>query len=272
MKDIFRQAEHDKLLPVLLVISALAHLILAPISLSWLFGEESPQLQCQKSGQNTVSVQLVAFRPQPPAPPVFEAFNPLPIESEPVEVSPPPETETQYQKQIQQTPVPVIHHTPDVAIAHAAPVPLASAFRETPEKALPDIRLAKHLEPIEKTVKRQLPQTDTRATVLETQNSVTASSQQSTGAEVPPKLVSRVLPQYPRRLLLRRIEGSVRLLVRIGTNGRARSIQVHQSSGFPEMDAAATEAVQRWEFTPAKRGNIPFEKTVVIPVNFKVRR
>ena len=94
---------------------------------------------------------------------------------------------------------------------------------------------------------------------------------QSSGAEVPPSFVSRPLPQYPEHLLLQRIEGVVRLVVTVQRDGRVASARVYRTSGYPEMDESALRTVRQWIFTPARRGQIAVEDTVIVPVRFQIR-
>lgn len=101
---------------------------------------------------------------------------------------------------------------------------------------------------------------------------ITVVSQQSSGVEVPPNFSRRPEPIYPPELLVDGIEGSVQLLVRVGTNGTPVSVSVHRSSGFRQMDRSAVEAVTTWEFSPARIGSIPVAKDVIVPVHFRIRR
>jgi protein TonB len=72
-------------------------------------------------------------------------------------------------------------------------------------------------------------------------------------------------PEWPR--LCRRLgeRGRVVLRVLIGTDGKARSVQVKQSSGFPRLDEASVAAVQAGRYIPGKRGGVPEEMWVNIP-------
>lgn len=75
-------------------------------------------------------------------------------------------------------------------------------------------------------------------------------------------------PVYPA--LSRRMgeEGKVLLKVRVSTQGTALEVAISKSSGFPRLDAAAQDAVARWRFVPARRGEEPVDSSVVVPITF----
>jgi protein TonB len=45
---------------------------------------------------------------------------------------------------------------------------------------------------------------------------------------------------------------------------------LERSAGHQDLDEAAVEAVRRWRFEPARRGNRPMAVWVLIPVTFKL--
>ena len=75
-------------------------------------------------------------------------------------------------------------------------------------------------------------------------------------------------PVYPA--LSRRLgeEGKVLLKVRVSAQGTALEVAISKSSGFPRLDAAAEDAVARWRFVPARRGDEPVDASVVVPITF----
>ncbi|MBK7899860.1 MAG: TonB family protein [Azonexus sp.] len=77
-------------------------------------------------------------------------------------------------------------------------------------------------------------------------------------------------PIYPAIARRNGEEGKVLLKVRVSAEGSALEVEVKQSSGFPRLDAAAREAVQRWRFVPARRGEEAIESSVVVPINFSL--
>lgn len=64
-------------------------------------------------------------------------------------------------------------------------------------------------------------------------------------------------PPYPT-LSRRRLEkGTVLLDVYILADGTVGQVRLHQSSGFPRLDAAAQAGVRHWRYLPARRGSEP---------------
>jgi len=90
------------------------------------------------------------------------------------------------------------------------------------------------------------------------------------GAIAPPAARSLPRPDYPERARRAGREGTVRLRVLVGTDGMVRRVETLQSSGVPELDAAAGRGARRWRFAPARRGDEPIEAWVSVPVEFSL--
>jgi len=77
-------------------------------------------------------------------------------------------------------------------------------------------------------------------------------------------------PNYPS--LSRRLaeEGKVLLKVKVSANGQALAVDVDKSSNFERLDEAAKQAVARWRFVPAKRGDENIEASVIVPLVFRL--
>lgn len=75
-------------------------------------------------------------------------------------------------------------------------------------------------------------------------------------------------PVYPTLSRRMNEEGRVLLKVRVSAQGTALDVAVSKSSGFPRLDAAAIDAVSRWRFVPAKRGDEAIDSSVVVPITF----
>lgn len=96
-----------------------------------------------------------------------------------------------------------------------------------------------------------------------------------TGVEVdepPVKLSTNRPPSYPLDALQAGIEGRVVLRVVVGSDGKVLSTALETSGGFASLDRAATDAVQNWRFSPARRAGLAVEYEVLVPVNFRIRR
>lgn len=75
-------------------------------------------------------------------------------------------------------------------------------------------------------------------------------------------------PKYPGVATNRGWEGTVRLLVKVSVDGDSEEVTVQRSSGYDVLDEAAIEAVEKWKFIPAKRGDTPIASSVIVPINF----
>ena len=81
----------------------------------------------------------------------------------------------------------------------------------------------------------------------------------------------QVRPSYPASAKRLEVQGTTLLRVHVLENGRVGDVSVDQSAGHPDLDRAATEAVRRWRFEPARRGNEAIAMWVQIPVEFRLR-
>ena len=77
-------------------------------------------------------------------------------------------------------------------------------------------------------------------------------------------------PVYPPRCLRRGIEGTVRVKVLVGEDGRPQEVTIGKSSGDSALDEAAMEAVRAWRFEPARRNGVPVRAWAIIPIEFKL--
>ena len=75
-------------------------------------------------------------------------------------------------------------------------------------------------------------------------------------------------PVYPAFSRRNGEEGKVFLRVRVSADGSALELEIKQSSGFPRLDGAARDAVAKWRFIPARRGDEAIESWVTVPVVF----
>lgn len=75
-------------------------------------------------------------------------------------------------------------------------------------------------------------------------------------------------PQYPP--MSRRLGETGRVLLRVfvSADGRAERVEIRVSSGFGRLDDAARDAVARWRFVPARRGEAQVAAWVQVPIVF----
>lgn len=77
-------------------------------------------------------------------------------------------------------------------------------------------------------------------------------------------------PGYPPASRRLGEEGRVVLRVHVGAGGQAEAVDIKQSSGFARLDTAARDAVARWRFVPARKGDLPVAAWVLVPVVFNL--
>lgn len=75
---------------------------------------------------------------------------------------------------------------------------------------------------------------------------------------------------YPLMAKKRGLEGTVVLKAEILPDGRCGQISIKKTSGYDILDQAALQAVTKWHFTPAKRGEQAIAGWVDIPIEFKL--
>jgi len=73
-------------------------------------------------------------------------------------------------------------------------------------------------------------------------------------ADSPPRIdhaYPTLQPAYPDSAQLSGEQGDVLVGVHVSSSGRPRRLRIDKSSGFPDLDNAAAEAVAQWHFVPA---------------------
>jgi TonB family protein len=70
-----------------------------------------------------------------------------------------------------------------------------------------------------------------------------------------PQILSKVDPLYPPEALQLKIQGDVRLMVTIGTDGRVMNLSI--STGHPLMIRSTLDSVKQWQFASALQNGIP---------------
>lgn len=80
------------------------------------------------------------------------------------------------------------------------------------------------------------------------------------------------MPPYPRAAGRRGEEGPVQMLVSIGADGAVQAVEIAVSSGYPDLDRTAEDAVARWHFRPAMQNGAPVPTHVMQTFNFHIVR
>ena len=86
-----------------------------------------------------------------------------------------------------------------------------------------------------------------------------------------PQKIVHVDPIYPEQAKADRLEGMVIVEAVIATDGTIMNVDVIRSA-HPLLDAAAVEAVSRWEYTPTLLNGEPVELVMSVNVTFSLPR
>lgn len=77
-------------------------------------------------------------------------------------------------------------------------------------------------------------------------------------------------PSYPWFARIRGWEGTVVLRVRVEADGHPSAVRVVESAGYPVLDQAAQQAIQQWNFLPARHGGQAMSSEVELPMRFRL--
>ena len=95
--------------------------------------------------------------------------------------------------------------------------------------------------------------------------------EQFTEANFKANYLSNPKPDYPAIAKSRGWTGKVMLRVQVTPEGTPSSVVVETSSGHEMLDESAIEAVKKWKFIAAKRGDTPVASAVIVPIVFSLR-
>jgi protein TonB len=77
-------------------------------------------------------------------------------------------------------------------------------------------------------------------------------------------------PEYPPAARRLGQSGTVRLLIKIGTDGKFSGVQVVHGSGYADLDNAAQAAISRGSCNPYLQNGVPVSVTAVQPITFNL--
>jgi protein TonB len=155
------------------------------------------------------------------------------------------------------------------------PPPKKPQPKPVPKKAPPIVQKAPEYAPVEPVSEPQpTPVTSTANStpVTTTTTSTTATNaEQFTEANFRANYAHNPKPEYPMIAKSRGWQGKVMLRVQVSAEGLSDSVAVEHSSGHEMLDESAVEAVKKWKFIPAKRGETPVASSVIVPIIFTLR-
>ena len=86
----------------------------------------------------------------------------------------------------------------------------------------------------------------------------------------PPRLISKVEPNYSNAAREKKLEGTTLLGIVIDTSGTPYDIKVLRNLD-PDLDQNAVDAVKQWRFDPATKGGEPVAVEATVEVNFRLK-
>jgi len=108
------------------------------------------------------------------------------------------------------------------------------------------------------------------------QTGIDAGDSTATGS-VPSQMVSLQTryappPLYPRRELMREIDGTVELRVLVSIEGLPQTVEVIGGNGNRNLQMAAVRGVKRWRFKPYAVDGVTRPVWARVPVVFRIQR
>ncbi len=86
--------------------------------------------------------------------------------------------------------------------------------------------------------------------------------------DVPPSVVERVNPVYPKSARQYDLVGTVNVVAVVDERGEIADVFVLQSSATHDLNAAALAAVRKWKFKAGTKGGVSVTGGFLIPVSF----
>jgi protein TonB len=162
--------------------------------------------------------------------------------------------------------------------AAAAPAPPSVApepVRESPQPLPQEVRSAVPVKPPVRDVVRKIaPQPQMTAPpqlpVVESSIRTPIAPPSVIAVRYDADYLNNPAPVYPILSRRRGEQGKVLLLVQVTAQGLAEKVEIQTSSGYLRLDSAALEAVKRWRFVPARRGDEAIAASVVVPIVFRL--
>ncbi len=153
------------------------------------------------------------------------------------------------------------------------PPPKKPQPKPLPKKAPPIVQKSPDFAPVEPVAEpTPTPAVSQPSSAPATTASTTATNtEQFTEANFRANYAHNPKPDYPMIAKSRGWQGKVLLRVKVSPEGLSDSVAVETSSGHDMLDESAIEAVKKWKFIPAKRGDTPVASSVIVPIIFTLR-
>lgn len=203
----------------------------------------------------------------PPAPRVtvaLIALAPPPVAQEPAPQTdtPPPPAPAATQEAAQATPDPLPVMPPSAALPPPKPRPVKPSPSSAPPAASPaPVAAAPAIVPGASTEIAAAAPVTAEPSIPEPPAPVHLTA---------PTFRHRPAPAYPAQAQRDEIEGTVRLKLLIGADGRVAEVMVLHSSGHRLLDQAALSAARAWVLEPAQKNDTPTPAWAEVEVPFRL--
>lgn len=164
--------------------------------------------------------------------------------------------------------------TPAPTPPEKKPPPIKPQPKPVPKKMPPVVQKAPDFAPAEPAAEsRPVMQTTASqsSTATGSKASTTPQVEEYTEANFRANYAHNPKPDYPSIAKSRNWQGKVMLRVKVSAEGLSDAVEVEHSSGHDILDESAVEAVKKWRFIPAKRGETPVASSVLVPIIFSLR-
>ena len=238
--DVFLGEERPRdMLILLTILVVLLHIWL----LTWLMRPVETVTEAQPLVMEVSMIAISAPKPvQAPPKPTPPPPKPKPKPAPPKKTKPKP---------VVKKPKPVVQKAPDFA----------------------PLEPFKPFEPLEPQPQQTTSSTNANASSASSASKVSpaTSTQTFTEANFRANYAHNPKPHYPTIAKSRGWQGKVLLRVNVSAKGLSDAVAVERSSGHEILDESAIEAVKKWRFIPAKRGDTPVASSVIVPIVFTLR-
>lgn len=238
-------------------------------ALFWFSGSSSPQGNALTAPARLAGVMIAADQPEIPVKLVREIAVPLPPLPESVDELAPQSTAIERQQSEIEAAVPSLEHGQLVEQFVSADVTEIVISKQASASSEPQIDQDEEPAAARKHGSRRLaePALGDHGSGPDSIDSLPSIA----GADEPPTpFPSNPSPGYPASAVRERRQGRVIVLMQVSAEGKVTGVEIHKSSGWPDVDAAALATAKTWKFTPARRDGLPVAHEFIKPWNFRI--
>ncbi len=171
-------------------------------------------------------------------------------------------------------PLDALEPTEDLAVPNVPTVPTVPNVPNVPAVPMPEDALEQPDQETASTIKQlehQEPPLAPPATPSLPQPSAPPAEEEHAHLFASPYALNRIVPSYPRTARRRGHEGSVSVEIVVSEDGGVENAKIVASSGHPELDKAALDAVRTASFAPATEDGANVQGRLRLTFEFKLQ-